>query len=505
MAASFSQTPTPEMSFDQQMQQAQHDMEKTVNDKDQPANNSEDRLYSAVSVQHASMSESGKKLTTTQATIIFITNEIGIGVLSLPSAINILGLFPGILCIAGMGMFSLYSALILIQYYRKHPYLLNIVDYGRVLGGPIVEGIFATGFLINMVLTCSSAIITVSIGLNTISDHAMCTLGFTAITAIAMCAVCIPKTMKFVAYCGWPCTVSIVATLLIVMISLGVAGPWTQPGGVALRAFGNSSFSRTTSAFLNVAFAFSGNQAFPTVLAEMKNPSRDFPKAVTIEKCITTTIYIIVAVVCYCFAGDQITSPAIGSAPVTSAKIAYGIIFVSLLGTGLVFGMTASRYIDVAIKRHLHLFGLGQQRRRSVSMDATRPRRRSTVNIQQSSKLTSIIIWIGVVTVFWLVSWIVAGAIPIFDSLLNISASLLLAWATWGIPVVLWFDLNRNGEWHNGWKKVMLAAFNVFILFIVLFMNTGGMYASIDNMLAIFADPNSNINGVFSCADNSAF
>lgn len=333
----------------------------------------------------------------------------------------------------------------------------------------------------------------------------MCTLGFTAITAIAMWAICIPKTMKFVAYCGWPCTVSIVATLLIVMISLGIAGPHTQDGGVTLRAFGNSPFSQTTSAFLNVAFAFSGNQAFPTVLAEMKNPSRDFPRAVTIEKCITTSIYILVAVVCYCFSGNRITSPAIGTAPEIPAKVAYGIIFVSLLGTGLVFGMTASRYLDVAIKRHLHVFRLGTQRRPSMSVDTDRPRRRSTVTVQSCSKFTSVAIWVSVVSVFWLVSWIVAGAIPIFDSLLNISASILLAWSTWGVPCLLWAHLNWNGEWRNGWKNIALAVFNIFILCIVLFMNTGGMYASIDNMLAIFADPNSNINGVFSCANNAAF
>lgn len=146
------------MSFDQQMQQAQHDLEKAIREKekekDESPSDPEAHLHSITSVQHASISEQGKKLTTTQATIIFITNEIGIGVLSLPAAVNVLGLFPGILCIAGMGMLSLYTALILIQYYRKYPYLLNIVDYGRVLGGPIVEGIFAAGFLINMVLTC---------------------------------------------------------------------------------------------------------------------------------------------------------------------------------------------------------------------------------------------------------------------------------------------------------------------------------------------------------------
>lgn len=464
---------------------------------------SEEPIRHVTSVQHASISVPTKKLSTTQAAIIFITNEIGIGVLSLPAALNVLGLFPGLLCIIGMGLLSLYAAYILIQYYRKYPYILNIVDYGRVLGGPWVEYIFATGFLINMVLTCASALITVSIGLNTISDHAVCTIGFTAITALAMWLLCIPRTMKFVAYCGWPSTVSIVGALMIVMISLGVAGPY-KTSGINVKAFGNAAFPQTASAFLNVAFAFSGNQAFPTVLAEMKNPSRDFPRAVTIEKCFSITVYCTVAIVCYVFAGDEIRSPAIGSAPVTMAKVAYGVIFVSLLGTGLVFGVTASRYIDVALKRHLHVFGLGHHKQRSVQMDPNRSRRRSTVEIQSSNKMTDYTIWFVVVTGFWILSWVVAGAIPIFDSLLNISASLLLAWFTWGIPVLLWFHLNwEDGQWHKGWKKISLATLNIFIMCIVLFMNTGGMYASIANMLAIFADPNSSISGVFSCADNS--
>lgn len=185
---SNSQATTPKMSFDQQMKDAQLDMEKNINEKEQQGSNSLDGELARgriQSIQRASQNPNGdnqkQKLSTMQAAIIFITNEIGIGILGLPAALNTLGMFPGILCIITMGLLSLYSAYILVQYYRRYPYVLNIVDYGRSLGGPIVEGIFAVGFLINMVLICSSAVITVSIGLNTISEHAACTLAFTAI------------------------------------------------------------------------------------------------------------------------------------------------------------------------------------------------------------------------------------------------------------------------------------------------------------------------------------
>lgn len=509
---SHSQATTPSMSFDQQMRDAQLDMEKNINEKalhESPSSDSNQVSRGRMqSIQRASQNPDGdndpKKLSTMQAAIIFVTNEIGIGILSLPAALNTLGLFPGLLCILTMGFLSLYSAYILIQYWRRYPYILNIVDYGRSLGGPIVECVFAVGFLINMALTCASAVITISIGLNTTSGHAVCTLVFTAVASIAMWMLCIPRTMKFVSYCGWPCTISIVSAVMITMISIGVNGPKIPGRPLNIQAIGNPTFVQAMSAFLNIGFAFSGNQAFPTVLAEMENPSRDFPKAICIEKCFTISMYCIVAVVCYVFAGDQITSPAIGTAPPTMAKVAYGVIFVSLLGTGLVFGHTATKFIHVTWMRHFHLFGLGGGRRKSEHVDPDRARRRSTLHIQPTSRTNIWITWVVVVTAFWLVTWVIAGAIPIFDSLLNISAAILLAWFTWGIPVLLWFDLNwENQGWRCGWRKISLSVLNVFVLCIVLFMNTGGMYASIANMLNIFNDPNSTVNGSFSCADNS--
>jgi amino acid permease len=430
-----------------------------------------------------------KKITTTQAVIIFVTNEVGIGMLSLPAALNVLGFFPGILCIIVMGMLSLYTAYNLIQYWRKYPYMLNIVDYGRVLGGPWVEGIFAFGFLINMALISASALVTLTIGLNTVSEHATCTVVFTIVAALAMWAMCVPHSMRFVSWASWPCTASIIATVLIVMITLGVQGPRDPTAPLNLKAIGSPTFTQAVSAFLNIAFAYTGNQAFPTVLAEMENPSRDFPRAVTIEKCITTTIYVIVASVVYALSGEQVASPAIGSLQPTMAKVSYAVSFIGLLGTGLIFGMTSARYLHVFFIRHIGLIK-GGKTERSASVASTR-------------KKLDWAVWIFAVTLFWIVVWILANAIPVFNSLLNISSSLLLSWFTWGVTVLFWFHLNWNGRWRSTKMKLATAAFNVFILVLVFFMMIPGMYASIAALLAVFADPNQNVNGAFTCADNS--
>jgi amino acid permease len=459
-------------------------------------------------VQNArpSAETSARKLTTTQAVIIFVTNEVGIGMLSLPSALNVLGFFPGILCLVVFGALSLYTAYNLIQYWRKYPYMLNIVDYGRVLGGPWVELIFAIGFLINMALISASALVTLTIGLNTVSEHATCTVAFTVVSAVAMWALCVPRSMRFVSWASWPCTASIIITVLVVMVTLGVQGPRDVNAPLNLKAVGNPSFIQATSAILNIAFAFAGNQAFPTVLAEMENPSRDFPRAVTIEKCITTTIYIIVAATVYALSGEQVASPAIGSLQPTMSKVAYAVSFIGLLGTGLVFGMTSARYLHIVFLRHidtlLHRKAAPTGRRASVASEPSRGRR-SSMTVPTVSKKLDWAVWIFSVSIFWVVVWILANAIPVFNSLLNISASLLLSWFTWGVTVLFWFHLNWNGKWRSSGKKIAVACLNIVIMALVWFLMIPGMYASIKTLLGIFADPNETVNGPFTCADNS--
>lgn len=235
----------------------------------------------------------------------------------------------------------------------------------------------------------------------------------------------------------------------------------------------------------------------------MENPSRDFPRAVTIEKCITTTIYVIVASVVYALSGEQVASPAIGSLQTTMAKVSYAVAFIGLLGTGLIFGMTSARYLHVFLMRHINLLKRNKtERRSSIASDPARGRR-SSLAMPEVSKKLEWSVWIFAVTLFWIVVWILANAIPVFNSLLNISSSLLLSWFTWGVTVLFWFHLNWNGKWRSSGKKIATAVLNVFIMVLVFFMMIPGMYASIDALLTVFADPNQQVNGAFTCADNS--
>lgn len=280
---------------------------------------------------------------------------------------------------------------------------------------------------------------------------------------------------------SWICTISITAAVFIVMISVGVSGPNAPPGfDVKIKLVGTPTFVETVNSLLNIAFAFAGNQSFVSVMAEMRDASKDFPPALLMQKGFEIIIYTVVAVVIYAFAGDAVTSPALGTAPTLPAKIAYGILIPSILGTGLVIGVTAIKYMYNIILRK------------------TRPEETNKHNTYTWT------VWIGLGTIFWIVTFVVSNAIPIFNSILNISAALFVSWFTFGLTSIFWLHLNW-GHLFTNWKKTTLTIINCAIMAWTVFLMVGGLYTSLKALIDIFNDPNSDLNGPFTCADNSIF
>jgi len=56
----------------------------------------------------------------------------------------------------------------------------------------------------------------------------------------------------------------------------------------------------------------------------MREP-KDFPKALALLQVCDMSLYIVVAVVCYRYGGQNIKSPALGSAGHTLSKVAFGL------------------------------------------------------------------------------------------------------------------------------------------------------------------------------------
>lgn len=60
------------------------------------------------------------------------------------------------------------------------------------------------------------------------------------------------------------------------------------------------------------------------MMAELEDP-REFPKALALLQAVNISLYTIIALVVYRYAGDSVASPALGSTGPFISKIAYGI------------------------------------------------------------------------------------------------------------------------------------------------------------------------------------
>jgi amino acid permease len=157
--------------------------------------------------------------------LIFFTNQVGIGILSLPAMLHTIGLIPGIITskytlhgvgpstkgvlVISLGVLATYTAYILIQFYRRYPTIRDVVDVGRIMGGKPLEIIVGVAHVLNLCLICASANVTLSIALNTITGHALCTIGFIGIPMIMCWLLCMPRSLNFAGWFGIPATISI--------------------------------------------------------------------------------------------------------------------------------------------------------------------------------------------------------------------------------------------------------------------------------------------------------
>ncbi|KAK7415430.1 hypothetical protein QQX98_005881 [Neonectria punicea] len=414
---------------------------------------------------------------------MLFTNQIGLGILSLPTVLKTLGMIPGLIAIIGIGVISWYTAFELLQFYKLHSHVVNVVEMTRVVGGRYLEIVAGTMMMIQVVFVAASAVVTLSISLNTISDHAICTVVFIFISCVICYLFNIPRTMKFVSHSGIPNAVSVLTAAMVVMISLGVGGPMGAPKGwdKEIVIVGNPSFRDGVNACLKVVYAYASNIAFVGYMAEMVDPAKDFGFCLAFLEVGSMLLYVVVAIVVYCLAGQYSVSPALGSAPTIPAKVAYGVVLPAVFATGIAYGHTGGKYVYVIAMR---------------KMGATD---QITANTRKAWTT-----WLACVTGFWMVVFTISNVIPIFDSILSITSATTISWFTYGFSAVFWFHANWNDLFRSP-KQIALTVANSLLIIMSLFMNGAGLWSSVTELLDLFNADDSSIRGVFSCGSNAQF
>ncbi|CAI7659262.1 unnamed protein product [Penicillium palitans] len=400
-----------------------------------------------------------------QTGMFMIAESVSLGVLSLPKTLAQLGLAPALVLIIGLGILATYTGYTIYQFRSRYPHIQNLADAGEVLFGAFGRELFGLGQLLFSIFIMGSHILTFSVMMNTVTEHGTCTMVFTAVGFI-ICFVCsLPRTMKNMTYISCLSFASIVTAVIITMVAVGVQ----NQGGQNLKATIDTDLVQAFSAVTNIVFAYCAHVAFFGLIAEMEEP-RDFPKALIMLQTFEIIFYTVAAVVIYYYVGQEVTSPALGSAGPILKKVAYGIAIPTIIGAGVVNGHIGLKYIYVRLFR-----GTDRMHKRD---------------------LLAVGSWVGIALACWVIAWIIADAIPVFSDLLSLISSLFASWFSYGLGGVYWLHINK-GKWFSSPRKIALTIVNVCIILIGGCMCGLGLYVS---GKAIHDDASDNS---FSCASNA--
>lgn len=74
--------------------------------------------------------------------ILMMKTQIGLGVLSIPSTFDTLGMIPGIICLCAIAAMTTWSNYIVGTFKLRHPEVYGIDDVGALMFGRIGREIF---------------------------------------------------------------------------------------------------------------------------------------------------------------------------------------------------------------------------------------------------------------------------------------------------------------------------------------------------------------------------
>ena len=271
-------------------------------------------------------------------------------------------------------------------------------------------------------------VLTFSIMMNTITNHGTCSVVF-GFVGMILCYVCtLPRKLGDVSYMAIVSFISIIGSVVITMAGVGVQ----KPGQGMLDATVQSNLPEAFLAVANIIFAYAGHVAFFSFISELKKPE-EYPKALFLLQGCDTFLYLLVAAVVYGYGGKEVASPALGSTGPLLSKIAYGIALPTIIIAGVINGHVAAKYVYVRLFR-----GTKMMSQKSVKSYGA---------------------WALIGLVLWVLAWIIAEAIPVFNDLLALISALFASWFTYGLSGVFWLYINW-GHCRDSKKKMALTVLN---------------------------------------------
>ncbi|KAM0558176.1 hypothetical protein ACHAPJ_004860 [Fusarium lateritium] len=220
--------------------------------------------------------------------------QIGLGILSIPSAFHVLGIIPGIICLLAIAVITTWSDYIIGTFKLNHPEVYGIDDAAGLLFGRVGREALGVGFALFYIVTIAVSVQDRPSAAPKIDDD----------------------------------------------------GEWKSD----YKLFNNPSFAQAMTALSSLVFAYAGTPLFFPMAAEMRDP-HDYKKAMFLCQGVATATYIVVGIVIYYFCGSYVAVPALGSAGKTIKQVAYGLALPGLIAGATITTHITSKYVFVRILR----------------------------------------------------------------------------------------------------------------------------------------------------------
>ncbi|KAI6917527.1 hypothetical protein KC332_g18393, partial [Hortaea werneckii] len=285
--------------------------------------------------------------------LVMIAETISLGILSLPSALATLRYIPGILLLLTLGLLSWYTGTIIYEIKIRH--FGTIHSYADIFAlwlgkragrwfGEVVTNLM-------LVFIVAAHIVTFSVMMNVLTEgreegRGMCSTNvFMGVGATVFLGVSLPRTFRANSWASTGSCLSILLATFTALVSIAATPPHPLPPDYAIPPtnLAQTTLAQRTLSLSSLILAYNGQIAYPSLLTEMHHPQRDFPKALRVLILTTTGLYVLIATLIYHFAGSEVASPALGSAPPLGRKIAYGLAIPTIVVAGVIPALVASK------------------------------------------------------------------------------------------------------------------------------------------------------------------
>ncbi|KAJ5624748.1 hypothetical protein N7510_001057 [Penicillium lagena] len=378
--------------------------------------------------------------------MLMIAENVSVGILSLPSAVATLGMAPAAIMILFISALSWYTGYAIGQFKLRHPEIHSMGDAGELLMGRFGRELLGLGQLLLLIFLCASNILMFNILMNVLTNHGTCTLVFGVVGLVICFLGALPRTMDKV---YWMSVVSFLSVFVATVVTMIAAGVETK-GHIPLQATTTVGFREGFLSVTNIIFAYLAHVAYFGFMSETEDP-RTFNKSLAMLQIVDTVLYLISALIIYRYVGPDVQSPAILSLSPLMSKIAWGLAIPTTILSGVVLGHVACKYIYVRLFR-------GSDKMHSRSF-------------------LSIGSWVAICLAVWVVSWVVAESIPVFNDLLSLISALFGSWFSFGLPAIFWLHMNQ-GQYFRNIRKTILTIWNILILAIACAICGLGLYVS---------------------------